>query len=108
MKKVVTLLLLLCTLMGVFTSSQELCAEENGEITVASYTHKHESSDASSSSGAHHKGVACHQCHLGHCAFVMTKSNLFTDSMAKSKQYLQEQHFLLADRVSSPFRPPIS
>ncbi len=110
MRILISIFLISATLAGVFTGADSFCLEshETQILAASSHTSQANRNDSNSTPDCHHKGSSCHSCHLGHCAFVMSKA--FIGLVSPNQKILSPKYLITfpSDYSSSLFRPPIA
>ncbi len=111
MRIVLILTLVLITVVGAFSGNSGLCLSQNNLqdlAIVAADSHTSTNTDKGpDESDCHHEGSLCHNCHLGHCALLI--SNPFSLSLSiKLDCPPLIVGRLPAVYLNGPFRPPIA
>lgn len=107
------------TFIGVMSQDRNSCAESLSSkqtySTVASATVQHQNyqhedlnEDGKKDSGCHHSNSTCRNCHLGHCAFTLGSSLLFSTFNPPQVLTFTTVDVIIFDFQTSPFRPPIA
>ena len=59
-------------------------------------------------SDCHHDGSECRNCHLGHCAFILSNSIHFVTDVSAQILSFANMSAVIFDFQASLFRPPIA
>ncbi|OQW53844.1 MAG: hypothetical protein A4S09_06405 [Proteobacteria bacterium SG_bin7] len=103
-KVVVTILVLIGFLNSVaFADGDLLSSVSTGKQTIESATSTSHASDTSS----HESNTHSHQCHVGHCAFVVTETSSFNSNQVDDSRRPIQVSVYLGSFQSELFRPPI-
>lgn len=103
-KVVVTILVLIGFLNSVaFADGDLLSSASTGKQTIECASSTSHASDTSS----HESNSHSHQCHVGHCAFVVTETSSFNSNQFDSTRKPFEASVYLGSFQSELFRPPI-
>lgn len=105
-KVVVTILVLIGFLNSVaFADGDLLSSVSNGKQTIECATSTSPASDTSSHESNSHSHS--HQCHVGHCAFVVTETSSFSSNQVDDSRRPIQVSVYLGSFQSELFRPPI-
>jgi hypothetical protein len=103
------------TLIGVLSQASASCASLESKPSVSlelqnysSITNQSFPPQGQQTSAHHHAGSAHHNCHLGHCVFIL--SSLVALSPLSPDQILEftDLSVVISDFPTSLFRPPIA
>jgi len=107
------------TFIGVMSQARNSCAEslssEKTYSTVSSspaqhhnFQHEDLDQDSKKDSDCHHSNSSCRNCHLGHCAFTLGSSILFSTFNPPQLLTFTTIAVIIFDFQTSLFRPPIA
>ncbi|MFN9065714.1 MAG: hypothetical protein ACK5V3_00680, partial [Bdellovibrionales bacterium] len=72
------------------------------------FQHEDLNEDDKRDSGCHHSNSTCRNCHLGHCAFTLGSSFLFSTFNPPQVLTFTTVGVIIFDFQTSLFRPPIA
>lgn len=103
MNKFLSIFLLGVIFLGVFTSEKAKFAPIDLDVVVngkiANSSHAGDCGD---------EGLACHQCHLGHCAFTVLSSSDKLLIVSITNSFLESEYVALKSNITANLlRPPI-
>ncbi len=101
-KFVVTILILIGFLNSIAIASDDLSVASKNR-TIESASCPIHTSDSSANENNSHS----HQCHVGHCAFVVTETSSFDGTSFEDSRKVIEDSIYLGSFQSELFRPPI-
>jgi hypothetical protein len=107
------------TFIGVMSQARDACAEAfpgqsaHSTITTSqeqhqSFQHRNIDQGDQQDSNCHHSGSGCRNCHLGHCAFTLGSSILFSTFNPPQLLTFTTIAVIIFDFQTSLFRPPIA
>jgi len=107
------------TFLGVITQASNTCTppplsqSAHSAISTAqeqyqSFQYRDLDQGNQQNSDCHHGGPECRNCHLGHCAFVLSSSVYFSVSDLAQIINFTNMSVVIFEFQASPFRPPIA